>query len=222
MKFILVIERKHLFAGLSPQGWLDPGTLDLNGLGDHLFFAQRDFMENNAHFLQIIPYLILQRGQGEEQRVLVYQRRVKHPEQRLGGLWSVGFGGHIEPMDLGEDHMDDPDHLATQDLVEAAAVRELAEETGLDLGTDQFRRVGFINSDGNDVSSVHFGVVYRVDLDAMPGEDAEILTTVVAQAEPHRALWLPVQRLRQMLDPETGPDGGSFEDWSRIAVPGIF
>lgn len=214
MRVILVVERKHLFPGLSPQGFLDSDSIDLDSLTNHLFFAERDYMEVNSHYKQIIPYLMLQRGTGDETRILCYQRRTKHTEKRLGGLWSVGFGGHIEPLDRNEDA------VATNGLVMATALREMEEETGLKPSADALSLVGFINSDSEDVSSVHFGVVFKVDLDGLPDSDDQIMELVSAQAEPHQARWIPMRDLSTMTDKGQGPDGGSFEDWSRIAVKG--
>ena len=214
MRTILVIERKHLFPGLSPQGFLAPGAVDLEALNDRLFFAERDYMELNSHYKQIIPYLMLQRGQGESARVLCYQRRTKHTEQRLGGLWSVGFGGHIEPLDRSDEQ------VAAHGLFMATAVRELEEETGLNPGPDAFEPAGYINSDSEDVSSVHFGIVFRVNLDGMPGDDDEIMKLVSRQSEPHQAKWIPGGQLEAMTGPENGPEEGTFEDWSRIAING--
>jgi len=210
VRVILVVDRKHLFPGLSPQGLLSPETVNLAALGPHLFYAERAYMEQCSHFKQLIPYLVLTRGD----RVLAYQRLAKHSEQRLGGLWSVGFGGHIEPLDRGSEP------VATAGLVRAAALRELTEETGLELDLGHLQLAGFINSDREDVSSVHFGVVFRVSLDAWPGDDDAIMATVSAQAEPHQARWLPVADLPGLLGPGRGPDGGTFEDWSRIVVEG--
>ncbi len=215
MRSILVIERKHLFPGLSPQGFLRPGDVDLDSLNDRLFFAEREYMEINSHYKQVIPYLMLMRGTGEDARVLCYQRKVKHTEQRLGGLWSVGFGGHIEPIDR-TDAL-----VATHGLLIASAMRELVEETGLEPGADALRACGFINSDGQDVSSVHFGVVYRIDLDTLAGCDEALLEKVSAQSEPHQARWISSAALPGMVAPEAAPEGGSFEDWSRIAIAGV-
>ena len=216
MRVILVVERKHLFPGLSPQGFLAPGTVDLDSVAPHLFFAERDYMEHNSHYKQLIPYIVLRRGQGADARILCYQRRAKHTEQRLGGLWSVGFGGHLEPLDR------DEGEAAVHGLVTAGALRELEEETGLKAAAGALRPSGFINSDREDVSSVHFGVVFRVDLDGHPGSDDELVATVMAQAEPHRALWTPAAGLAGMIGPGLAPDGGTFEDWSRIAAAGLF
>jgi len=215
VRVILVVERKHLFPGLSPQGFLPPGAVDLDAVAPHMFFAERDHMEHNSHYKQIIPYLVLRRGRGESARILAYQRRAKHTEARLGGLWSVGFGGHIEPVDRGAED------VAAHGLVMATAVRELEEETGLTPGPEHFVQAGYINSDSEDVSSVHFGVVFTVELDAMPGDDRELVALVSSQAEPHRAQWLPAAELPALTAPGAAPDGGSFEDWSRIAVAGL-
>lgn len=216
MRTILVIERKHLFPGLSPQGFLSADAIDLDGLGDHLFFAERDYMENNSHYKQLIPYLLLQRGHGDETRVLCYQRKTKHTEARLGGLWSVGFGGHIEPLDR------DNDQVRTNGLVLATALREMEEETGLVPGASALTLTGFINSDSDDVSSVHFGAVFKVDLEGLGDPDQAILDLVTAQAEPHQARWILARDLLGMTGPGRGPDGGSFENWSAIAVAGSF
>lgn len=212
MRFILVCPRTVLFPGLSPQGFLPRGALDLDALAAHCFFAEREVMERCSHFKQIIPYLLLTRGD----HALAYQRRGDHTERRLGGLWSLGFGGHIEPLDRAESG------VATLGLVRAAALRELTEETGLAAAPDSLVASGFINSDREDVSSVHLAVVYRVDLGRLPGDDDAIAATVTAQAEPHQVRWLPIGGLASLIGPGRAPDGGTFEDWSRIVVEGLF
>lgn len=216
MRVILVTERKHLFPGLSPQGFLPADAIDLDSLSRHLFFAERAYMEQNSHFKQLIPYLLLQRGAGDDKRVLCYQRREKHTEKRLGGLWSVGFGGHIEPLDR------DNDTVQAKGLVMATAIREMEEETGLKPGAEALTLTGFINSDSEDVSSVHFGVVFNVDLDGLGDSDDEIMKLVSAQSEPHQARWIKTSDLKKMTQKLAGPDGGSFENWSAIAIRGTF
>lgn len=206
MRFVLVVDRRQLFPGLSPQGYLPAGTVDLQHAARQAFFAERDFMEECSHFQQVIPYIALTLGD----RVLCYQRTTKHSEQRLGGLWTIGFGGHIEPLDR------DDDALATHGLLAVAARRELLEETGLELPHDQLVQHGCINDDSTAVSSVHFGVFYTAALDGLGLDEAAITARVEAQAEPHRVAWRSVAELEG-----PAPHGGQWEDWSRLALVGL-
>lgn len=202
MKFVLVIDRKLLFPGLSPQGFLPLDTIDLDVVDRHGFFAERDYMERCSHFKQLIPYVALTLGD----RVLAYQRQEKHSETRLGGLWTVGFGGHIEPMDRSD---------APGGLLHAAGLRELEEETGFTVAPDALVEHGCINSEAEDVSSVHVGVFFTVSLDATGLDAEEIAEKVTAQAEPYRVQWLD----RRELDPLHAPQDGAWEDWTRIVLP---
>ena len=65
-------------------------------------------------------------------------------EERLKGQASIGLGGHL---DYGEDVAD-------------ALFRELEEEVGLEKGQmSEIILCGYINSDLNEVDSVHLGIV---------------------------------------------------------------
>ena len=56
--------------------------------------------------------------------LLVYRRTKKIGEERLGGMYSVGFGGHIEV----DDYNDSKDGANLATTVETNLVRELSEE----------------------------------------------------------------------------------------------
>lgn len=212
MQFVLVVDRRHLFPGLSPQGFLPPAAVDLRAMETQAFFAERGYMERCSHFKQIIPYMVLH----HEGHVLCYQRRAAHTESRLGGLWTVGFGGHIEPLDR---HHEDVSEIG---LLATAALRELAEETGLVLPPAALRHRGFVNGEGEEVSSVHFGVVYSVDLSRLGASRTEIARQVVDQAEPHQALWRAAAELSPPEVAGGGPqDGGRWEDWTRLVLQGL-
>lgn len=202
MKFVLVIDRKLLFPGLSPQGFLPLDTIDLDVVDRHGFFAERDYMERCSHFKQLIPYITITHGD----HVLAYQRQAKHSESRLGGRWTVGFGGHIEPLDRTE---------TPGGLLHAAGLRELEEETGFSVSPDALVERGCINSESEDVSSVHVGVFFTVALDGLDLDADAIAAKVTAQAEPYRVQWVE----RAGLDPERAPADGQWEDWTRIVIP---
>ena len=55
----------------------------------------RPEMEEDPSYRQIIPYVVLTRGD----EVLVLRRLKKGGEKRLHGLLSIGVGGHINPVD---------------------------------------------------------------------------------------------------------------------------
>lgn len=212
MKFVLVVDRTHLFPGLSPQGFLPLDAIDLGVVERHGFFAERGYMENCSHYKQLIPYITLML----DGQVLAYQRRSKHSEQRLGGLWTIGFGGHIEPMDR------EAAEVREGGLLHAAALRELHEETGFLVEPSALVARGCINSEAEDVSSVHAGVFFTVDLAGIGLDAATIAATVTAQAEPARVEWVSLDLLRGAGDAiAPAPHGGQWEDWTRIAVRGL-
>ena len=210
MKFILVVERKHLFPGLSPQGFLAPDAIDLDAVERQGFFAEREYMENCSHYKQIIPYIALTL----DGQVLAYQRQNKHSEQRLGGLWTLGFGGHVEPMDR------QAEGVEAQGLLQTAALRELEEETGFSVGPEALVARGCINSEREDVSSVHAGLFYTVDLASTGLDHAAIAKKVTAQTEPWRVEWVELASLTGVENPPA-PQDGQWEDWTQIAISGL-
>ncbi len=202
MQFILVVDRKHIFPHLAPQGFLSLDAVDLPSVEEHVFFAERAFMEQCSHFKQIIPYMVITFGD----EVLCYQRRAKHTESRLGGLWTLGFGGHIEPMDR--------DESDRSGFIHAAALRELKEETGLIVEAAALRPLGYINSEREEVSQVHFGVFFELDLRKDGRSKEEIAELVGAQSEPHRVAWRSRSQLHSTQGTPPAPDEGRWEDWT--------
>ncbi len=115
---------------------------------ENMFYIDRDIAENDKSYKQIIPYCLINRGDA----TFCYQRSKKGSENRLHDLWSLGVGGHVNPCD----------GLSAETITNACK-REIEEEVEFsNLKNAHF--VGLINDDSNDVSSVHFGIVYSVNL----------------------------------------------------------
>ena len=87
--------------------------------------------------------------------MLAYARTAKGGETRLHDKWSLGIGGHINPVDGLADNID---------TYLAGVEREIREEISFS-GTATQKLYAVINDDTNEVGSVHLGIVHRFELD---------------------------------------------------------
>lgn len=119
-------------------------------------FLQRDLVEDPQYRLggkhrvrQLIPYIVVTDNSG---RVGVFQR-IKGDRRLLSGF-TIGVGGHVEPIDtVGK----------SKDILFSAAYRELEEELDIvDPLSLEMTNIE-INSDATFVDSVHSGVVFVVE-----------------------------------------------------------
>jgi predicted NUDIX family phosphoesterase len=118
------------------------------------FFMDRAVAEEDPSHKQIIPYCLFTCGD----RVLHYTRGKAGGENRLHAKISIGVGGHINPVDMGEGR-------AGAAAYYSAVQREIEEE--LEIGCDySMRIVGLLNDESNPVGQVHLGVVHLVELES--------------------------------------------------------
>jgi predicted NUDIX family phosphoesterase len=195
VEHVLVVPRSRLFDE-SPHGFISldeapgRGGVWLAAIGAHAAFAPRSEVENDPGLKQIIPYCLLVRGAN----LLLLQRLSGAGERRLHHLYSIGVGGHINRVD-GE---------PGGDVLMAAARRELAEEVTIAEGT--MGVIGFVNDDTNPVGSVHFGVVFKV----------EVRGEAPASREPDQlaARLVPLQEVLGSF--RANP--ATFETWSALVL----
>ena len=115
-------------------------------------FLPRSRAEEDSSFKQIIPYVLIRKGD----RWLHYVRGKGSGEKRLVAKGSMGVGGHINP--------DDQSLFDTgRDFYETAVQRELHEELKMD-GQFQTHIVALLNDDSTPVGQVHFGIVHYCEL----------------------------------------------------------
>ncbi len=155
MEKVLCMKRKDL-----PEKWVQKKTI--LKLNESIFFKTcstfdfefkaREVIENNPDFKQIIPYIVIQTK--DLKHIAVYKR--KGSEERLHDLWSIGIGGHINPIDANKN----PDSI--KDIVIAGIQRELDEELEKIGVGDKPVFAGVINEEATDVGSVHIGVVFMI------------------------------------------------------------
>lgn len=155
-KKIMVVERgvlfapsqKNLFEGFRPAHEVNYEKIIL----DRFTAMRRGDAEKDPGYKQPIPYmLIVNTVTG---KVFSYQRAEKeHDEERLRGHWSWGIGGHVD------------ENFGTRNPLKNNLLRELDEEVYLPLGTSlKMRILGYINYESDEVSQVHFGLLYVVQV----------------------------------------------------------
>jgi predicted NUDIX family phosphoesterase len=111
-------------------------------------YLDRSAAEEDPAFKQLIPYVVVRDGGA----VFLMHRTDAGGDPRLHGKASIGVGGHLNPVDEGED------------ALMAGLQREWSEELVADW-EPTFRLVGLLNDDTNPVGAVHLGVVFTVDAD---------------------------------------------------------
>lgn len=148
---ILVVKREHLDQCIAGKNGLIIGVGDqvVDIISKHHRFLPRHEMEEDTSYKQIIPYVVLRRGED----IYVLRRLKKGGETRLHGLLSVGVGGHINPVDGAG---------GTDALMEGLR-REVDEEVSIERELT-IRTLGVINDDTNAVGSVHLGFLFELEV----------------------------------------------------------
>ncbi|AEX85939.1 putative phosphoesterase (MutT family) [Marinitoga piezophila KA3] len=154
------------------------------------YFIDRDIAENDESKKQIIPYVVLK---NENNEILVVKRTKKQTEKRLHNLYSVGIGGHINPVDESEN----PEQTFYNGLN-----RELDEETDIEK-IKSLKYVGLILDDTTSVSRVHLGILFI----------AYITKAEIKEKENFEETWISEKELKNF--------DGKFEGWSEIALKAL-
>ncbi len=134
---------ERLGRGFQPgagPGWLR--SIEREG-----FFVPRQQAEHCDDLKQIILYLVLRYGQS----LFVYQRVRATTETRLMNLYSIGLGGHINPVS----------NRRRGGLLGLNLQRELTEEVQFQ-GHFSYHLIGTVNDDQSEVGKYHLGLVYLV------------------------------------------------------------
>ncbi len=197
MEFVYVVKRFDLFERACPHGLVVPEAAEMDALLARIrscgFFVERRHAEQDASMKQVIPYCVVTRGD----EVFLTQR-IGGGEGRLHGKRSIGIGGHVNPIDDGQD----PGHDC--DLLDLALQREIDEEISID-GHWSARVVGSLNDDSTDVGSVHFGLVAVVSVDG---------DVTVRETDTLTGSFVPRRELLRLATEERD----TFETWSALLI----
>jgi predicted NUDIX family phosphoesterase len=147
-------------------------------------YLERPVAEDDPTHKQLIPYVVVRDGQ----RVFLMERTDAGGDRRLHGKASIGVGGHLNPVDEGED------------ALMAGLRREWAEELVAGWPPD-FQLVGLLNDDSNPVGAVHLGVVFMVEADgrAVDVREHDKLTGAFVPPEMVMAAWDRLETWSQLV-----------------------
>jgi len=186
---VLVLPREEVPGGCDFTGIRaadESGLADLRAaIAAHGTFMDRPLAEESPDFKQLIPYVVVRDGA----RTFLMERTDAGGDPRLHRKASVGVGGHLNPVDAGDDPLAD------------GLRREWAEEL-LAEWEPEFRLVGLLNDDSNPVGSVHLGVVFVVEADGR--------AVAVRERDKLTARWADAGELRSSEE--------RMETWSRLVV----
>jgi predicted NUDIX family phosphoesterase len=150
----------------------------------HGRYLERPIAEDDPAHKQLIPYVVVRDGD----RVFLMQRTDAGGDARLHGRASIGVGGHLNPVDDGED------------ALMAGLRREWFEELEAEW-QPEFRLLGLLNDDSNPVGSVHLGVVFTVEADgrAVAVRERDKLTGAFVAADVVDAAWDRLETWSQLV-----------------------
>jgi dihydrofolate reductase len=197
----------------------------LSVVGAESVIRQRDGLEANPNYRQLLPYspIVFQEDEAfnaglpinwETDEISTYQRTKTVGEARLGGKYSIGYGGHVDHTDVKHDVKSilNIEGTINHNLQREVALEELAFETaggGVQanpLDTPhlfRFEHLGFIRDDSNNVGKVHLGLV---NLIVVP----KSLQARVNETELRDGPRATVKQLKEM--------GLDFENWTQILI----
>ncbi|WJZ23534.1 nudix hydrolase [Listeria phage LIS04] len=149
--------------------------------------------EVNTSYKQPIPYAVIQCGS----EVFTYRRLSGGGESRLHDKLSIGVGGHMNELVS--------EGSSFSEEISENLKRELEEELVIDLSTATITPIGIINDDSDDVSVVHLGILYTIEVPSPAEVD-------VREKDQLEGTWYSIEELKSKSIYDR------LESWSKIAV----
>jgi len=154
-------------------------------------FHERDEIENDYNYKQIIPYVVFK---NYEDRILVLKRTQNQGEVRLHNKISIGIGGHINDQDKS---------ITMEQTFFNGMDREINEELWI---TNSYKYIykGIIYDNTEEVSKVHLGVLFVGFVDSAK----------IKEESNFESTWLKKEEIINLT-------GANFENWTNIALNNI-
>ena len=190
---VLVVDRTALEERLKGRMFLTEGIDAVRDfiLREH-FFLPRSGAEYDTAVKQIIPYVVIRRGE----EYFLLHRLKKQTEARLHDRLSLGVGGHINPSEE-----------AAEDPLYAGLLRELREEVEVEDGF-ALSVAGILNENNGGGSDFHTGLVCLLETEGeVTVRETEKMSGSWAGPEEIRAVYERLETWSQivvdcLLDPK--------------------
>ena len=185
---VLVLPREAVPGGCDFHGIRGADSATLEALRAAVAAAgtylRRPLAEDDPSHKQLIPYVVVRDGD----RVFLMERTDAGGDRRLHGKASIGVGGHLNPVDDGDDAL-------------MAGLRREWDEELVAEWTPEFRLVGLLNDDSNPVGAVHLGVVFAVEADgrAVDVREREKLSGAFVAPDALNAAWDRLETWSQLV-----------------------
>lgn len=185
---VLVLPRAAVPGGTDFHGVRAGADDGLDQLRDALArdgaYLDRSIAEMDPTHKQLIPYVVVRDGE----RLFLMHRTDAGGDARLHGKASIGVGGHLNPVDDGDDPL------------MAGLRREWEEELVADW-EPEFTLVGLLNDDSNRVGAVHLGVVFTVEAEgrSVDVREHDKLVGGFVEADAVHAAWDRLETWSQLV-----------------------
>ena len=120
--------------------------------------GSREYLESDHERLQLRPYVVLIRTDGNTPLYYAYQHDDKNGESRSSGLWSIGIGDHVEEAVVAP--------KTIRDVLVESAIAKVASTTGFTIPKSSFSvaldNAALLHDTSNNVGKVHLAIVMAV------------------------------------------------------------
>lgn len=193
-----------------PEGFQDTFCNTLESAG--LVFDSRNRCKGDTRYRKVLPYWTILRGD----EVLVYDRTKSGDQESLWERISIGYGGHIEPIDndIGQRLAMGVDLVSS--IIFQGSLRELREELNKDLQPQQIQKgletfKGYLLATASqygltELEYVGLSFILHVDADFEPTADEDA-------CQGHR--WMKAEELYN------GDMFSKLEPWSKVVLKNV-
>ena len=198
-EIILAVKRVYLFPTTAYffTGFRPAGQINYESIIEKNFLTlTHGSATQNKSLKQPIAYVTIYNV--TEKKFFIYQRATEdkdYGEKGLQGKLSLGFGGHMKPLDNKDGGG-----------IRKSLIREIGEETGLTGMLGDIKLLGYVNDESNDVNRIHFGMLYAARTDSL----------LISPKDPEIKKW-ELKTLKEIQKISKDPEC-KLETWSRIAL----